>query len=879
MNPVTVSIGVLFGAVFVQSLVSWLRRRDPISRDLTLTFSVLTIVAALSITGALVAPLPEIVSRLGFMYLLAQPLFTLRLVAQLTDVPRPALRLATGAFILTAAPLLTARLQVAVPILGVGFLVFAVVEGYAAFLLARTARRRTGSARFRLWTAAVSTCLLAVALVGILVAATVPAGVGPLATAVASVGAILAALGYVAAFLPPKPLRDIWQGLTAHRGIRDLLAVAGAEPTAIWQRYLDMARRASGAEATALVVGSPGDHRVAAIDGRGSELVGSILVEFPEEREDSEIAGGELLDRLCQATGARLGSVIPLGREPDSPRLLLLTRHRALFADDERALLGALGRQAATLVERRQVLVEQEALGRRLSDTVEALRNASQAKSDFLASMSHELRTPLNAILGFSDLIRSEPAKDGEVKVPLEWAEHIHHGGQHLLSLVNDVLDLSKIEAGRLDLDLEPVELATAVTESVSGLRPLADRKALVLDVDVRPGTDVLADRGRVRQILYNLLSNAIKYTPSGGRVTVAAEPRDGSIHLSVRDTGVGISAEDQRHVFEEFRQVGDPAKRQEGTGLGLALTRRLVEAHGGRLDVTSEVGVGSTFTAVLPATDEHEASATAANASSRGAGPAPIPAIRPSILVVEDDASAVRLVRAYLSHEPYQVRVASSGEEAIAAARASRPSAILLDILLPGIDGWEVLRRFKADADLRSIPIVVLTVVDERDVGFALGAVDYLMKPVDRMALLASLERHVDTAGLGSRPARVLAVDDDPAALAMIERVLLPAGYEVLLAGGGGAALAMAAEAMPDLVICDLIMPDIDGFGVVAGLKGNPVTSSVPILILTAHDLSPAEKARLRGDVLGIVTKGADARLQLRDWLNRVAMPERVGG
>jgi signal transduction histidine kinase/DNA-binding response OmpR family regulator len=710
------------------------------------------------------------------------------------------------------------------------------------------------------------------------VSAALPAAIRPWATGLATLTAVLAAIGYLVAFIPPAPVREVWQGLTAHRGIRDLLAVAGESPSEIWQRFLVMARQASGAEAAALVVGGPGNHRVTAVEGRGVELIGSGLSQFPGEPDDGEIAGGELLDRLCQATGARLGNVVPLGDEPEAPRLLLLTRHRALFAEDERALLRALGRQAASLVERRQVLVEQEALGRTLSETVEALRNASQAKSDFLASMSHELRTPLNAILGFSDLIRSEPANQGDVTVPLEWAEHIHRGGQHLLGLVNDVLDLSKIEAGRLDLDIEPMELGAAVAESVSGLRPLADRKAIALDVQVPANTDVLADRGRVRQILYNLLSNAIKYTPSGGRVTVAAERLDGSVHLSVTDTGVGISTDDQALVFEEFRQVGDPAKRQEGTGLGLALTRRLVEAHGGRLELTSELGVGSRFTAVLPGVVADEA-ARAAEASTTPIRISEPPAT-PSILLVEDDASAVRLIRAYLEPERYDVRIASSGEDAIEAARAVRPSAILLDILLPGIDGWEVLRRIKDDEELRDIPVVILTVVDERDVGFALGAVDYLVKPVDRTALLGSLERHVDRAALGSRAARVLAVDDDPATLAMIERALAPAGYDVVAASGGVEALDMAARSVPDLVICDLVMPEVDGFGVVAGLKANPLTSSVPILILTAHDLSAADKARLRGNVLGIVSKGTDARLQLRDWLSRVAVvPGQAGG
>jgi CheY-like chemotaxis protein len=303
-----------------------------------------------------------------------------------------------------------------------------------------------------------------------------------------------------------------------------------------------------------------------------------------------------------------------------------------------------------------------------------------------------------------------------------------------------------------------------------------------------------------------------------------------------------------------------------------LALTRRLVEAHEGRLELKSTPGVGSQFTAVFPSgepgkrpTIERETPPAATDLGGAG---------RPrSVLVVEDDPSAVRLLRAYLEPEGYRVRVAADGELALDDARVEPPAAILLDVLLPGIDGWEVLRRLKADPVLRDIPVVIVTVVDEKDVGLALGAVDYLVKPIDRDALLASLGRLTFTTKVPPRTVHILAVDDEPAALDALEGALRPAGFEVIRADGGRTGVEVARAELPDLVICDLVMPDLDGFGVVGKLKSDPVTADIPIIILTGHDLSAADKRRLNGKVLGIVSKGPDAQAGLRAWLVRAGV------
>ncbi|HEY2887169.1 MAG TPA: response regulator, partial [Candidatus Limnocylindrales bacterium] len=506
----------------------------------------------------------------------------------------------------------------------------------------------------------------------------------------------------------------------------------------------------------------------------------------------------------------------------------------------------------------------------RLVGVVGELESASAAKSDFLASMSHELRTPLNAIIGFSDLMRSSPAVDGNVLVPTEWIEHVHRSGQHLLGLINDVLDLTKIEAGRMELIRESVDLAQVAGESVAGLRPVADQKGVRLEANVG-STLISVDRGRLRQILYNLLSNAIKFTPSGGLVSVAAERVDGTIRISVADSGVGISAADQGHVFEQFRQVGDASLRQGGTGLGLALTQRLVEAHDGRIELVSTPGVGSCFTVILPVAPTADAAPSSltdpVDRSIGETGPT-----RGDVLVIEDDPSAARLLREYLEADGYRVRVAVSGEAGLASARATRPGAILLDVLLPGLDGWEVLRRLKADAELRETPVIVVTVIDEREVGLALGAVDYLLKPVDRGALLSAVARYLPSAS-ELAPVRVLAIDDEQDALDLIAAALEPAGHHVTGARSGEAGLQLAQRGGFDLVICDLIMPGMDGFGVVAALKADERTKAWPILILTAHSLSASDKRRLSGRILGIVDKGSSGAAGLRTWLGQ-AMP-----
>jgi len=370
-----------------------------------------------------------------------------------------------------------------------------------------------------------------------------------------------------------------------------------------------------------------------------------------------------------------------------------------------------------------------------------------------------------------------------------------------------------------------------------------------------------LANPVRLEQVVVNLLSNAIGAMQGCERrvLTVALGRRNGQATIAIADTGVGIAPADFEAIFDEFRQVGDRAGREGGTGLGLALTRRLVEAHGGRVELESEIDRGSRFTVTLPASAAPvRAAPVAASASLRPRAPGDA-----RVLLIEDDASAIRLLREFLEPAGYEVEALSSGRAGIDRARASRPAAILLDVLLPDIDGWEVLRQLKADSALADIPVIVATVMDERELGLALGAVDYLVKPIDQAALLRAVRRSIPAAA--DATARVLAVDDDPATLDFVQATLRGARIEVVAMTNPREAIDRARRSAFDLVLCDLLMPDLDGFEVVQALKADARTANIPIVLCTAVDLSESDKARLNGQVAGVVAKGSEAATQLR--------------
>jgi signal transduction histidine kinase/CheY-like chemotaxis protein len=486
------------------------------------------------------------------------------------------------------------------------------------------------------------------------------------------------------------------------------------------------------------------------------------------------------------------------------------------------------------------------------------LEAASRHKSEFLASMSHELRTPLNAIIGFSEVLLERLFGELTAKQE-EYLRDILDSGRHLLSLINDILDLSKVEAGRIELELGHFSLPETLENGLTMVRERASRHGIALSLDVDPTLEVIAaDERKVKQVVFNLLSNAVKFTPNGGQVGITAAQEDDGVRITVWDTGIGIAPEDQERIFEAFQQVGARyAEQREGTGLGLALAKRFVALHGGRLAVESAVGQGSRFTFTLPVRTARPVEATVEAAHSTDAG---TERDRPLVLVVEDDPPAAELLRLYLEGSGCDVAVAGDGEEGWAQACQLHPTLITLDLLLPKVDGWDLLVRLKGEPKTQQIPVVIVSFMDQRGQGFALGAADYLVKPVSREELVSALQR----VGLKRRPQEavtILAIDDDPMALELMDVILSGEGFQVLKASSGEEGLAAVRLERPALIILDLLMPEVDGFAVVERLRADPATAAIPIVILTSQQLSADEKARLNGGIACLARKGAFTR------------------
>lgn len=476
------------------------------------------------------------------------------------------------------------------------------------------------------------------------------------------------------------------------------------------------------------------------------------------------------------------------------------------------------------------------------------VERANRMKSGFLASMSHELRTPLNAIIGFSDLLADESPGALNAKQK-RFIGHVGNGATHLLALINDILDLSKIEAGQLEVFPENVSLQQALTEVLSLIQPLTDKRNMILNI-TREDFTVYADRVRLKQVLYNLLSNAVKFTPEQGSISVAAREEAGQAHISVSDTGVGIRKEDQAVIFDEFRQVGESAKGiKEGTGLGLAITRRLVEQQGGTIAVASEPGKGSRFTFTLPL------GAVLPEPQQDISRRYPCAPARPVVLIVDDQPSACELLVNYLGPQGYIAMTAGSGTEAVAKAKKFRPDAITLNILSAGQTGWMTLFELKHNPETADIPIIVVSVVDQQSMGFTLGASEYLVKPVAKETLLEKLAQHVGSSREG--PSRVLVAEDEVITMRVLEGILKSAGYEPIPARNGKEALLVLAQMRVDLVLLDLQMPEMDGFEVIKRIREHPQWHDLPIFVLTAMKLTDSEIDLLTLETRAVFSKG----------------------
>jgi PAS domain S-box-containing protein len=557
-------------------------------------------------------------------------------------------------------------------------------------------------------------------------------------------------------------------------------------------------------------------------------------------------------------------------------KLTVVSYNATTFHDRDRSLQGVFAAaRDMTELKRFEHTLQQK--------NVE-LEDASRMKSEFLANMSHELRTPLNAIIGFSEVLRDGLL--GEMTDQQRgFIGDIFSSGKHLLSLINDILDLSKVEAGKMTLDLEPVPVSSLVVNSLSIIREKAATHLIRLgmEADEKLGS-MQADPRKVKQILYNLLSNAVKFTGEGGQVTLRASrvPRahvgqlsgpwigrsfplaDSDfaefLEIGVTDSGIGISPEGLERLFTPFSQIDTGlARKFEGTGLGLAMVKLLAELHGGAVAVQSEVGKGSCFTVWLPlrAPDEARLAATKAAApwndaeteTQTGTGTR-------TALVVEDDFKSADLIRVQLEAEGFTVLHAASAEAALVLAVQQPLALITLDIMLPNMDGWEFLGRLKQVPELRRIPVVIISIVADRNKGFSLGAAAVMQKPISRQELFESL---VDL-GLFPRShgqsLKVLVVDDDPKAVELVAVRILGLAGTVLRAYGGQEAIETARRELPDLIVLDLMMPEVNGFDVVEALMERPDTARIPIVVMTAKQINDQDRNRLNGYVAAIMEK-----------------------
>ena len=849
-------VAIAFVALGLATAATWLRRRDPSIGFLALAIVLLAVVVGLGRLQAHVPAVTPVVSPLSIVSLMGSAYALVRyrnVILPLT--PRwhaaAAVSLAAATVILFGAEALSLSVQALtfIAVFVIAVWIACVGEPIVRFWL--VARDLPAVQAWRLRS-------LSLGFGGLVVALLVAISVGLAVRQVAfQIGLELVVLLIVpclyASFAPPAWLRRQWRA-EEEAGLRGFMEeiLVRSDREHLADRALEWAMRMVGAAAAALL---DSDGSPVASHGLSTDEIHDLST------HEANLAGGvsrvELHGRPATVMTLRVQ-----GLTTNGTLIIVAGPFTPSFGSDEVQRSQQLLTSFITALDRRKLVAQ-------LEETNAALKEANRHKSIFLANMSHELRTPLNAIIGFSELLSDDKDSHFDEATRKRFLKQILGSGKHLLALINDILDLSKVEAGQMDLRLSTVAVAEIVDQVATIVEPLVTQKSIQLEVTPDGAGEIVADAGKVKQMLLNLVSNSIKFTPEQGTVKISASRSADWVEIAVADNGIGIAATDQREIFQEFHQVDQgPGRKHEGTGLGLALTKRFATLHGGDVTVTSELNKGSVFTLRLPTRSEQmkprpvELPVESVHANGHAAGPL--------VLVVEDDAAATELLTRHLADAGYRTAVARNGKEALAKAAELKPSAITLDIILPDLDGWEVITRLKSDAATSGIPVIIVSVVDNQELGLALGAIDYFVKPVDGKQLIQRLNQfHLSSNGNGK--VSVLVVDDEAANRTWLTKTLEPAGFEVIPASGGRDAIRIAKSKKPDLVLLDLMMPEVTGFDVVEALRREEATRETPIMVLTAMNLTDDDKRQLNGRVSQILSRGSLGSSDIVALLRRV--------
>ncbi len=544
------------------------------------------------------------------------------------------------------------------------------------------------------------------------------------------------------------------------------------------------------------------------------------------------------------------------------------------YVASEIELLTLVAGELAGGMSRKRLIDEIRRKNVELEEQTLKTQEASETLKKFLAMFSHELRSPLNSIIGFSDLLATQLEELPQTSVE-EFMKNINASGKHLQLIINDILDLSKIESGTLDLHIASYPVSYFQESIRRVLSASIQEKHINLEFAFSPEFDeIVVDQTRFKQILINLVSNAIKFSDQGGTVRISSVREGNDMQFEVRDHGIGIKAADVPHLFKPFKQAADGKEmNRKGIGLGLAITKKLIELHGGTIWIDSTWGEGSTVSFRIPlvidvSTELGKQGEMLLEVLKRENKPLRNEE-RPLALVVEDSPQAAELMKMHIESAGYRVVIAKDGAEAVEMSKELRPSVITLDLMLPVKDGWQVMKELKRHPLCKHIPIVIVSIIDEKNLGFGLGAVDYFVKPVNRDDLIKALDRVHLVRKPGERPPTVLAIDDDKSATDLIQLILESEGYRVLKANDGKQGVEIAVREHPDLIILDIVMPEMSGFDVAQELKQIPASRDIPIIILTSMDIDETEQAELSEFVSGLMKKGAFTK---RDLLREIA-------